>query len=377
MPGEDHYSGLIYYAVYGTTKPTNWDYGVTKQITSVTDLESKNVVATTTGFEILHYHVSEFFRLNPGGVLYVNIQVLAENNPAPDFTDMTDLVNYTEGKVRQCAIYVPVAFATAMVGAIQALVDTLETEHKPLSVLLNYDSLEAAITIGDFDDLRDLTGEKVSVVIGQDGEGDGAALLEAKGHSPTCLGAALGVLSKSQVHENIGWVGKYNVAAGELDVPALADGQKIKELSANDITAINTAGYIFLVKHIGISGSYFNDSHTCIDATSDYAYIEANRTIDKAIRNVRTYLLPELNAPVTVDADSGKLAEDYCRYLQEKGGLALKYMQQAGELSGYEVFVDPDQNVLSTSKVNVAIAIVPKGVSRQIEVTIGFTLSLE
>ncbi|MEZ5195114.1 MAG: DUF2586 family protein [Bacteroidales bacterium] len=151
----------------------------------------------------------------------------------------------------------------------------------------------------------------------------------------------------------------------------------MRTLTGNDLSALDTKGYIFAYKESGISGTYFNDSHTCIDITSDYAYIENNRTIDKAIRGVRTYLLPELNGPVSVDPVSGKLAADYCKYLEEQAGLALKYMQQAGEVNGYGLFVDPDQNVLSTSVVNVAIAIVPIGVSRTINVTIGFTLSTE
>lgn len=377
LPGEDHYSGLLYYALYGTTAITDWAYGDTKLIGSIYDLEDANVLATTSGFEILYYHVQEFFRLNPGGVLYVTPQILAEDNPAPDFTDITTLVDDAGGNIRQMGIYVPIAFATAMVGTIQAILTTLETNHKPLEVLLNYDATSSSITIGSLDDLRALTGPNVTVVIGQDGAGDGNDLFEDLDHSPTSLGAALGVVSLSQVHENLAWVGKYNVAGGELDTPALADGTLMSTVSSANMQVLHSKGYIFLRNHVGIGGTYFNDSHTCVAATSDYAYIEANRTIHKAMRGVRTYLLPELNAPVAIDAETGKLASDYCKYLEEKGGLALKYMQQDGELSGYKVFVDPDQNVLSTSTVNVAIAIVPKGVSRVINVTIGFTLSLD
>lgn len=377
LPGEDHYSGLLYYAENGTVAITDWAYGVTKLIGNIYDLEDANVLATTSGFEMLHYHVKEFFRINPNGVLYITPQVLTVADTAPDFTDITSMVNASTGKLRQIGIYVPVAFDDAMPGTIQAILDTLETNHKPTEVLLNYDAASGSITIGSLDDMRALTAQNVSVVIGQDGAGYGNDLFEDLDHSPTALGAALGTVSLSQVHENIGWVGKFNVAGGELDTPALADGTLISTVSQANLDVLNNKGYIFLLNHIGIGGTYFNDSHTCIAATSDYAYLESNRTIHKAMRGVRTYLLPELNAPVAIDAESGKLAPDYCKYLEEKGGLALKYMQQDGEISGYKVFVDPDQNVLSTSVVNVAIAIVPKGVSRTINVTIGFTLSLD
>ncbi|MEZ5195111.1 MAG: hypothetical protein R2764_01530 [Bacteroidales bacterium] len=71
LPGEDHYSGLLYYALYGTTPLSGWSFGTTKLITSLESLESNNVLETTSGFEILHYHVKEFFRINPKGILYV------------------------------------------------------------------------------------------------------------------------------------------------------------------------------------------------------------------------------------------------------------------------------------------------------------------
>lgn len=376
LPAEDHISGILYYAASDAELPTDWDDGETKLVTDIYDLEAKNVLATTADFESLHYHVREYFRITPGAGLYVCIKLLPAEDGDPDFTEITDMQAYAEGKIRQVGVYAPVATTTTFISAIQAILEDLEDEHKPCSALIAWYT-EDTITISALSDLRALSAEKVSVIIGQDGDADGAELFEALGGSVTCLGAALGAVSKASVHENIGWVAKFDMAEVELEMPALADGTLIKEVSEANQDTLNTKGYIFLRKHVGIAGSYFNDTHTCVAATSDYAYIEASRTIDKAIRGVRTYLLPELNGPVTVDASSGKLSRDYCSYLEAKGGQALAQMQRNGELSGYQVFVDPDQNVLSTSKVAVKIALVPKGVSRTIEVTIGFTTSLE
>jgi hypothetical protein len=374
LPGEDHYSGLLYYALNAAVMPSGWNDGETKRIYSKSDLELKNVLATTSGFEVLHYHVREFFRLNPDGVLWVQIKKLETGDTAPDFTEIGPLINYADGKIRQAGIYCPVIFKDSFVTDIQGFVDTLTGEHKPFSVLLALFADDEAEDPFDVD-LRTLESPNVSVIIGQDGDADGRELFATKG-SVTCLGAALGAVSLLQVHQNIGWVGKLNMAQTELDMPALCDGRFLRDLTQNEIDSLNTLGYIFLVNHVGISGSYFNDSHTCTAGTSDYAYLENVRTIDKAIRGVRTYLLPELNAPVTVDANTGKLAAEYCKYLEETGGMALLQMSQAGELSGYNAYVDPDQNVLSTSKVEVTIQLVPKGVSRQIEVTIGFATKL-
>jgi len=75
---------------------------------------------------------------------------------------------------------------------------------------------------------------------------------------------------------------------------------------------------------------------------------------------------------VYVDPDSGNLRADYCSYLEEIANEPLETMEKAGELSGYKVYIDPKQDVLSTSKIAVAIKNVPTGVVRLFEVSIGF-----
>ena len=51
-------------------------------------------------------------------------------------------------------------------------------------------------------------------------------------------------------------------------------------------------------------------------------------------------------------------------------------MEKAGELSGYEASIDPEQDVLSTSTVEVVIKNVPVGVIRKMKVKIGYVKSL-
>lgn len=63
-------------------------------------------------------------------------------------------------------------------------------------------------------------------------------------------------------------------------------------------------------------------------------------------------------------------------YLETVAGKALKDMEKAGELSGYSVEIDPEQNVLSTSEVEIVIRQVAVGVMRKVKVKIGFATSL-
>ena len=51
-------------------------------------------------------------------------------------------------------------------------------------------------------------------------------------------------------------------------------------------------------------------------------------------------------------------------------------MTKAGELSGYKFDINPDQNVLSTSRVRGVIKNVPVGVMRDLDLEIGFAASI-
>lgn len=377
LAGEDHYSGLLYYVANGTALPASWGASNYLRINDLADLESKGVLASTALYKQLHYHVSEVFRINPNCVLYVGI---AEEPAAGsiDFAELTALQNYADGKLRQTAIYVSgETFAAAQVTAIQVILTALATAHKPLHVLFTAD-ISAIVDLTTLSDLKALTAPNVSVVIGQDGAGVGKALYDSEGVSISCIGAALGALSLAQVHENIGWPKKFNMSDGtELETPTIANDDLIKEQTQTLIDGIDTKGYIFLVKHIGLTGSYFNDTFTCVAATSDFAYIENNRAIDKAIRGIRTYLLPELNSPLYVDATSGKLSVDTAKYFERLAANAIEQMARNGEVSGFDVNVDPDQNVLTSSNLVISVAIVPVGVARTITVNIGFTVKIQ
>jgi hypothetical protein len=51
-------------------------------------------------------------------------------------------------------------------------------------------------------------------------------------------------------------------------------------------------------------------------------------------------------------------------------------MQNAGEISEFSVFVDPDQDVLTDSVLKIQVKIIPRGVARYIVVNIGYAVSI-
>ena len=320
--------------------------------------------------DVLYYHVQEFFRVQPKGDLYIGIYA-----PAVTFEEVITIQNFAAGKVRQMGVYVSaVAFATAHLTTLQSKATQLESESKPLSIIYQGD-FSAVTDLSLLSDLRLLSNKNVSATIGQDLSNNGGSLYRAFGKSIGCLGTALGAVSLSSVQESIAWVGKFNVANVEFDSLAIANGAIYRTLSNGTINSIDLKGYVFLRKHLGVDGSYFNDSPTAIAVSNDFAYIENNRTIDKAIRNMRAFLLPTLSSPIKVTA-AGTLNEDTIGYFETTAKRALEQMERDGELSAFGVTINPAQNVLATSKIIIAVSLVPVGVARTIEVNVSFTTQI-
>lgn len=372
LAGEDHISGLVMYladvslpAGFSTTDRM-------KSFSTIAAVEAAGIVSTSLvwGVKALHYHCSEFFRGNPSGILWVGLFLTPTG--AYDYAEINELATKAEGRIRQFGIYLPeLSLVAGIITAVQAVANTLTAQYKPATFLIAADIASvAALT-----NMAAPGQQNVSIVIGQDGEGVAKTLFDdlVSGKSVTVLGLALGCLSRAAVHESISWVDKF--PAG-IDAPALADGDLLSETDDSVLDTLNTDRFIFLRKHGGIAGSYFNDSHTLDVATSDYAYIESMRTIDKATRNIRTYVLPYLSSPLKVNPESGKLTQDTVTFLETLAGNGLLQMQRAGELSGAQVLVDPDQNILTTSEVQFVVELIAIGVMRKMKFTIGFTTQL-
>jgi hypothetical protein len=101
------------------------------------------------------------------------------------------------------------------------------------------------------------------------------------------------------------------------------------------------------------------------------------RTIDKAIRETYLRILPQTGRPVYVDPATGKLTPEMCSYFESLANDALEQMERDRELSGFQAFVNPDQNVLTSGTIEIVIKNVPVGVARTFNVKISFTTSLD
>lgn len=340
---------------------------------------------------VLHYHIAEFFRMNPEGVLYVMVKkgtaevavTTTNNSGVTTDGDITVLQTFAGGNIRQVGVFNPSLLDVAAVQKECTEEGTgLEAKHRPLSVVLTHCGRTSSESDGvttlaplELSALPDkISGGRcnVSVLIGSDFDAD---LVDALGNYAYygCIGVCIGAISKASVHESIAWVGKFPLG---LKAPAFFNGALVRNTSVSDLELLNGKHYIFAVIHAGDADNYFNDSHTLDVDSSDYAYIENVRTIDKACRGIRGKLLPWLNSPLRVDPSNGQLESGMVSFLETTAGEALEEMEKAGEISGYKVEIDPAQNVLATSALEIVIKKVPVGVMRKVTVKIGYTTSL-
>jgi len=375
LSGSDHISGMI---VYGESDVAQ------ALVLSIEDLDNNDITAVSN--PVLHYHVSEFFRINPGAKLY--IQSVEESDGV--FAEVKTLQNFAGGDLRQvavCDFTTPVSTLVARLATLNQIAVDLGNLNVPLSFL--YSVKVATLDIASLPTLHTQNADRVTVIIGQDAGGRGKYLSETN-PSLTCIGAALGAVSKAMVHESIAWVEKQNLVstaypksltgsvemAREMDVTGLCDGSLYSEYTPQQLQAISDKGYVFGVKYTGNAGTYFNDSFTATTLESDYAYLENNRTIDKSIRGIYKALLPKISAPAYVDPDTGYLDVSTVSSLEALCDDVLDQMLRDGEISGYKNYINPNQQILRNSNLEVVTKLVPVGTLREIIVKISLTLQI-
>lgn len=380
LPGEDHITGLVIYMAAGDI-PAGFKTERVQALSTIDAAEAAGIVDYTTAADgtqtaapwavrVLHYHLSEIYRINPAVSLYVGIFEKPQGDNMT-FAEIKTVQNFADGRIRQIGVWcgdrVP---SEDDLTAIQGQAATLEAQGAELSVVYapkvaNVKQISTSLAGG---------GKcRVSVVIGQAGSGTGAELYKDKANaakaSVSGLGVVLGLISKAKVHQCIAWVKEFPTG---ISLPAFGDGTLLRDMDKALVEQLDTARYLFFVTQQGQSGSYMNDSHTMDSAISDYASIESVRTMDKGARGVRAYLIPELGGNVYVDADTGKLASYTVAHLETVAGHALEDMEKAGELSGYKAEIDPDQDVAASSTVDIVLKKVAVPVMRHVRIKIGF-----
>lgn len=397
--GSDHISGLLFDT---PTQPSGLTEGTVAQIFSVKDAEKLGILpfvkdSAESVFEkgLPHLHISEFFRINPNGSLYIMCA-----NCASNFKAIEVMQRSAQGSIRQLGVWTPKKLFTGtdstytlnLVSDISAIAEGLASNNQPLSILLQANA--AGISTNET--------SLINIPECQSGDYPRVTLLLGQGHSKQVqdiqfartahevvgwIGAAMGIVSLAAVNESPAWVAKFNMMGGEMQSVAMGFGDitvkddaltsvlPYESLSRQQLDELDDKGYVFPVQYPDKYGTYFSKDKTC--STGDYRMINRNRTIDKSRREVRKVLLNMLNSSINVDPKTGQIATADIKVYKSLVEGVLNAMQSAGEVSGFTVIIDPKQNVLETDTLEIKYRLVPKGVVSDILVEEGFALSTQ
>lgn len=218
---------------------------------------------------------------------------------------------------------------------------------------------------GTVEDLTTKDYDRVFVCIGK-----------TSGSNKTCMGTIAGRIASCAVQRNIG-----RVKDGALH-PAVMYLSGTSKIESNESAIANLydKGYITPRKYVGKSGYYFADDNMACKKTDDFAHLTARRVIDKAYRIAYVTLLDMLMDELEVNED-GTLQNAVAKSWQQTVEDAInRQMTANGELSASEgegcvCFIDPTQNVVSTSAVKVTLKVRPFGYARYVDVSLGFQVT--
>lgn len=185
------------------------------------------------------------------------------------------------------------------------------------------------------------------------------------------------LVSKAAVSQNAGeLIADFNLTNAAEDVfmiPGLSSGIKITDYSETDLDTLNDKGYVYFAPVSETAGMYANDTHTCAKIISDYAYVENNRTIKKAIKLAKRALTPRVKSRLYVDESTGRLSPETVKDLETTAVVSLDPMRADADISGgVEAYVNPEQNVLATSEFEILLTFIPVAIGRKITLKVGF-----
>ncbi len=392
MGRRDANTDAVFGLIIGGTATAKLDLNTPVRLIQIEDAENWGI---TRGYDaangiLAYYHIREFFRLSPSGVLFIMLVPPATQTELVS-GDVINSLLFSEISKREIKYVgiVPntetgIADVLSAVPKAQASIQELQAEKSYYldGIMLEGRDLDENTPIGSMEDLRTLNSPNVSVCIAHD------ATLPEIHNKTAAIGAALGMLATRKVSECLGSVNTGNkaesqkgqdfysladLANGYFTKASLSNGKSTLKLSMTEKEALTQKGYIYAGFYEGFPGIYFSDSPTCVAINSDYAYIENNRTWNKAVRYLKRALTPKIKSEVDIDSSTGHIKPTTIKDWENSALRQLNNMLSSNEADGIELFIDPEQNVLSGDAIKVKLMIIPKGIARKIEGIVGFS----
>lgn len=368
--------GLVALLMGATAVSTTFELGKGYTIRQLSDLEKLGL--TKENNKLLYTHVEDFYREASEGTKLVICGV----DPS---LKMEALLSKEEGGLARQLIEAEggalrAIFVSSEAGDSEAVTEGLSPDVfaslSPAQELAEWatTSLYAPLFIVvdgrgyTGQDLRDLSKEtynRVAILVGSNE-------VESKG---SCLGVLAGRIASIPVQRNVG-----RVRDGALKPKSFYLGSKRIEEKQSEVSELCEKRYITIRRYVGRSGYFFVDDHLACQTTDDYAQIAPRRVIDKAYRIVYDVLLEHLLEELELNLDGTLKAPIIKAWEQSVADRINREMTANGELSGDDgegckCFIDPMQNVVSTSRIELSLKVRPHGYARYIDVNLGFLVS--
>lgn len=350
-------------------------------VTSLAGCEAEGI--TSTGNAFAHRQVKEFYDQAPvGSQLY--LMLVPTSILIDDIFDNTNangakkLLNFAEGKIKvlggmtddaaiadvptvititnglNADVYTAASNAKVMEAAFRAV-------QKPFRAIVggtSYSGTASALT----DQSTGTTNNKAAILIG-----------DTQVHDTTncaaCLGLFMGKVASNSVQVKVSRVKDGPLTNTEAYLKATA----LKDALGAEAT-IAGKNYITWVTYPNVSGFFFSGDPMLCASTDDYWFLARGRVIDKAHVIAYTTFVNEVDDDIPT-IEGGKPAPGFLKWLEQQIiNQVSSSMLATGEISAVDCFIDPDQNVISTSTLNVVLKIRPKGYLTYINVSLGFEL---
>lgn len=345
-------------------------------INSLKDAENLGLTSAATPFAYRQikgfYDGYNFITGSQRAPLY--LMTVADTVTLANMTDINHasglkkLLDYALGKVRIAGVarkpvtgYTPTltngvdADSVTALDNAQTMANTYAAANNPLRIFVEQRAFLYA-NLGSLLDMRTKTARRALPVIGSQ-LNDGSAE----------VGYMLGVAAGIRISESMG-----RVAYGAHTAFSQA---YVGDTKVEDFTAIDTLydkGYVYFRTLPNRSGYFISGDSTAVALTDDFPYLHRGRVIDEAQRIVARVYTNFINETVET-VTGGKLAPAVISTLQKVMDEAVK-LELAGEISGFNSFIDPDYNVVSNNKVPITGKVRSNNVLMNFDVKLGFTL---
>jgi hypothetical protein len=242
---------------------------------------------------------------------------------------------------------------TAAVLANKALADYQRSINRPFRLIIAGKVVDLT---ADIYEPNTAQNTNAMVVLGNDANGNSYGSV------------ALARIMKFGAHVKIG-----DGLNGPLSIAEAFIGDKaIADFYPEELDDFANAGFCLVHEREGSAGFYFARDNMA--GSDDFRIMVHGSLIDKAQRIATAANTPFLETSVRINAD-GTINDADAKYLEEVTAQAI-LAQMSGQISGVEVIVPTDQNLIETPNLRETVKILPLGYLTWITIEMGLTSNL-